>query len=59
MLEESFAVQTSLHDGPTIQRVEIEVRELQMQYDIVRRTMQTVVLAQWFARLEQENASKE
>ena len=36
MLEETLAVLISLQEDPTIQHLETEVRELQVQYDSVR-----------------------
>ena len=39
MLEESFKVLTNLQDDPNIQHLEIEVRELQQQYDNVKGTV--------------------
>ena len=44
MLEESVMVLTSLQEDRNIQRLETEVRELQVQYDSVHRMTQTVVL---------------
>ena len=38
LLEESFRVLTTLQEDPTIQWLETEARELQMQYDSVHET---------------------
>jgi len=59
MLEESFVVLTSLQEDPTIQQLETKAQELQMQYDSVCRTLQTVVLTQQLAKLQQAKALKE
>lgn len=59
LLEESFEVLTTLQEDPTIQRLEIEARELQMQYDSVHGIAQTVVLTQRLARLQQAKELKE
>jgi len=58
LLEESFGVLTTLQEYPTIQWLETEVRELQMQYDSMHGTMHIVVLTQRFARLQREKALK-
>lgn len=52
MLEEFFAVLTSLQEDPNIQCLEMEERELQVQYDNVHRMTQTVVLTQQLAKLQ-------
>lgn len=59
LLEETFGVLTTLQEDPTIQRLETKVRQLQMKYDSVRGTAQTVVLTQQLARLQQAKALKE
>ena len=59
MLEESFVVLTSLQEDPNIQRLEIDTRELQVQYDSVRGTTQMVVLTQQLAKLQHAKALKE
>ena len=42
MLEESFEALTNLQEEPNIERLEIEVREIQKQYDSIKGTAQTV-----------------
>ena len=52
MLEESFAILTSLQEDPNIQRLEMEMQKLQVQYDNVHSTTQTVVMTQCLAKLQ-------
>lgn len=59
MLEESLVVLTSLQEDPTIQHLEIEARELQLQYDKVCGTSQIVFLTQRLVKLQQAKELKE
>lgn len=49
MLEELFEVLTTLQEYPNIQCLEIEVHELQQQYDNFKGTTQMVALTQRLA----------
>ena len=59
MLEESFAVLTSLQEDPTIQHLETDAWELQMKYDSVCEMAQTVILTQQLAKQQQAKALKD
>jgi len=59
LFEESFEVLTTPQEDPYLQRLEIEVRELQQKYDEIKGTVQTVALTQRLARMQQEKAVKE
>lgn len=59
MLEESFTVLTSLPEDPNIQHLEMEARELQVQYESVYRMVQIVILTQRFVKLQQAKLLKE
>jgi len=59
MLDQAFNVLTSLQEDPNIQRLEIEARELQQQYENVRGTTQTIILTQQLAKMQQARSLKE
>ena len=59
IFEQSFEVLTSLQEDPTVQRLEIEARELQQCYDEVKWIVRTVSLTLRLAKLQEAKALKE
>lgn len=59
MLDQVFDILTSLQEDPNIHCLEIEVCELQQQYDNVRGMAQTIILTQRLAKMQHARAQKE
>lgn len=52
LFKELFEVLTTLQEGPNIQCLETEAREVHQKYDEVKGTTQTVALTQRLARMQ-------
>lgn len=58
VLDQSLLMLTSLQEDPTLQRLQIEARELQQTYDNFRGTAQMVSIMQCLAKMREAQALK-